>query len=71
MDAAATAPAVWAVKKTEYTQKRLSHESNIAQKENCHSEPVRTLAWESPGFSESFSSIQEIATPVTSVTGSQ
>ena len=31
-----------------------SHKGKIAQKQNCHSEPVRTLAWESPGSSEHF-----------------
>ena len=35
----------------------LSHLSKNTKK-NCHSEPARTLAWESPGFSEVFSSIR-------------
>ena len=33
----------------------------------CHCEPVRTLAWQSP----TDTLLLEIATPVTSVTGSQ
>lgn len=44
----------------------------------CHCEPVRRLVWQSPRFSNNyvrksrgFTSIREIATPVTSVTGSQ
>ena len=47
------------------------YQGKTAKIRNCHSEPVRTMAWESPGFLEIISSIREIATPVTSVTGSQ
>ena len=56
----------------------LSQKDKVPKQRKCHCEPVRRLVWQSPPIFEQlrpkiggFVSIREIATPVTSVTGSQ
>ena len=56
----------------------LSQKDKVPKQKKCHCKPVRRLVWQSPRFSNNyvrksrgFTSIREIATPVTSVTGSQ